>query len=253
MRMTPHCIINAKTSEQLPAAQQLADRYGIPLGEPDQAPILLSLDEMGLALQVRDQPKVSALRVDFVSGQAQHRRLYGGGKGQLIAKAVGLHKYSSPRVLDVTAGLGRDAFVLATLGCQVMMIERSPIIAALLDDGLTRMRAAPELSSLPLSLQHADALLVLENLAEQDYPDVIYLDPMFPERIKSAAVKKEMMMLRAAVGDDQDAHALWQLALTRAKKRVVVKRSKLAPTFAGREPTLVLRGKSSRYDIYVVT
>jgi 16S rRNA (guanine1516-N2)-methyltransferase len=75
-------------------------------------------------------PKMGAVYVDFVEGKARHRRQFGGGKGQDIAKAIGLHKFKNPRVIDATAGLGREAFVLASLGCHLTLLERSPIIHA---------------------------------------------------------------------------------------------------------------------------
>ena len=67
-----------------------------------------------------------------------HRRQFGGGKGQMIAKAVGIKGGIKPQILDATAGLGKDAFVLATLGCEMTLLERSPIIHQLLQDGIER-------------------------------------------------------------------------------------------------------------------
>ena len=82
----------------------------------------------------------TAIYVDFVEGELAHRRKFGGGKGQMIAKAVGLNKGFVPTILDATAGLGADAFVLASLGCEVKMIERSPLARLLLADGLERAK-----------------------------------------------------------------------------------------------------------------
>lgn len=199
-------------------------------------------------------PKQKPILVDFTSNAHNFRRLHGGGKGQPIAKAIGLKTYSLPiTVVDATAGLGSDSFVLACLGCQVHMIERSNTIAQLLADGLKRLQASgliPEVCE-RLSLTQGQAGDRLLQLASENYPDVIYLDPMFPEREKSGSVKKEMMMLREVVGDDQDASRLLSIALTVAKKRVVVKRSKLAPSLEGPLPTTVLKGKANRFDIYI--
>ena len=83
--------------------------------------------------------------MDFVEGAVAHRRKFGGGRGQSIAKAVGLKSGAMPTVVDATAGLGRDAFVLASLGCKVTLIERSPVVAALLQDGLARAAQDPEI------------------------------------------------------------------------------------------------------------
>lgn len=196
--------------------------------------------------------KFNPIYVDFLHGKSAHRRKYGGGKNQLIARAVGA-TYGSPtkqplHVLDVTAGLGQDAFVLACLGCKVHMLERSPIIGALLEDGLKRAKTDLEFKDIVLTLTITDAIEYLK-ITKTQY-DVIYLDPMFPARTKSALVKKEMRILREIVGEDLDAKELLKLALTKAK-RVVVKRPRLAPIIPGPEPTLKFTGKSSRFDVYL--
>lgn len=244
-------MIVAENPALLMAATKWSERLGIPIVNDSLSEVLLAVTQQGLVCSLSSQPKLKPLRVDFVAGQAAHRRQYGGGRGQLIARAVGLAKSPSATVLDVTAGLGRDAFVLASLGATVSMIERSPIVAALLEDGLNRYQQACPDDGLPLTLQCVDALDYLKQLPEAAYPDVIYCDPMFPDRTKSAAVKKEMLILRELVGEDPDAAELLALALQRAKKRVVVKRSKLAPALEGPEPDVVYLGKSSRFDMYL--
>ncbi|KPQ20931.1 class I SAM-dependent methyltransferase [Halomonas sp. HL-93] len=195
------------------------------------------------------------LSVDFVTGRAAHRRQFGGGRGQLIAKACGLSKGVSPNVVDATAGLGRDAFVLASLGASVLMIERVPAIAALLDDGLTRAANTAETAPIAarMTFRHGDAAQALAMLvADAAFdPQVIHLDPMFPHREKSALVKKEMRLFRALAGDDDDAPRLLEAALDVATHRVVVKRPRKAPPIAGPTPQHTLQGKTSRYDMYV--
>lgn len=205
-----------------------------------------------LALQIVGDDAPGPVYVDFVHGAVGHRRQFGGGKNQLIAKAVGI-KSSKEKltVLDVTAGLGRDAFVLASLGCDVLMCERSSIIYQLLQDGLRRAEKETWFSKLNLKLIHADAMDYLNSL-QDSIPDVIYIDPMFPEKTKSALVKKEMRVLREVVGDDVDAAELLSLALTKAKKRVVVKRSRLALALTNQMPSHQYAGKTGRYDVYVI-
>ena len=107
------------------------------------APFALVLTESRLELRKLDEPKLGAVYVDFVEGAVAHRRKFGGGRGQSIAKAVGLKSGAMPTVVDATAGLGRDAFVLASLGCKVTLNERSPVVGALLQDGLTRAGQDP--------------------------------------------------------------------------------------------------------------
>ncbi|TBL57379.1 16S rRNA (guanine(1516)-N(2))-methyltransferase, partial [Klebsiella oxytoca] len=91
-----------------------------------------------LELRKQDEPKLGGIYVDFVAGTMAHRRKFGGGRGEAVAKAVGIKKDYLPDVVDATAGLGRDAFVLASIGCNVRMVERHPVVAALLEDGLKR-------------------------------------------------------------------------------------------------------------------
>lgn len=197
----------------------------------------------------------SRIAVDFVSGANQYRRLHGGGRGQPVAKAVGLKAGNIiPSVFDCTAGLARDAFVLAALGCPVHLCERSPLVHALLQDGLQRAGAVADAALreivLRMTLVPGDAMAHLASLDEAAKPDVIYLDPMFPERRKRAAVKKDMAAFHALVGADEDAAALLPLALQQARCRVVVKRPRHAPYLADEKPGLVLEGESTRFDIY---
>ncbi len=206
----------------------------------------------GLQLIIHDNEQYYTYFVDFLSPKSEYRRLHGGGRHQLIAKAVGIKPKQSLKVLDVTAGFGQDAYVLACLGCEMTLLERSNIIYRLLEDGIIRARENPEFQKLKMELINIDALDYLNKLGEKNCPDVIYVDPMFPSRQKSALVKKEMRMLKAVVGEDSEADQLLTYALKKAKKRVVVKRPKLAPPLEGKEPDIVYKGKSSRFDVYIV-
>jgi len=190
---------------------------------------------------------------DFVAGSLGFRARHGSRNKEPLARAVGLKGANIPTVLDVTAGLGRDAFVLATLGCHVCLVERSPIIAALLRDGIARALADPDTGAAAqrMQLQVGDAAAVMRQLAEHERPDAIYLDPMYPQRGKSALVKKEMRVLRALVGEDLDAPQVLEAALRAARKRVVVKRPRLAASLPGIAPSHTLLGSTTRFDIYL--
>jgi len=236
-----------------PLASQLATYLDIPLVTTEPSTdLVLAYDKQGLHIYPSDG-RSGSVRVDFTSGKSRHRRLYGGGKSQQIAKAVGVQGTIKPSVLDVTAGLGEDAFVLASLGCQVQLVERHPVVRALLADGLQRLQADLEMAQLgrQLDLLAGDALSVLQSWQHKPVPQVIYLDPMFPHTGKSAQVKKAMALFRTLVGADTDADMLLQPALDLASHRVVVKRPRLAPNLAGQEPTYQLSGKANRFDIYV--
>jgi 16S rRNA (guanine1516-N2)-methyltransferase len=201
-----------------------------------------------LSLANGEAVKQVPVSVDFTSGAARHRQQYGGGRSQAIARAVGLHQRRSLSVLDATAGLGRDAFVLASLGATVYLLERHPVVRLLLSDGLARARTSGD----PVF----DRMMLLDGSMDQlsldTAPDVVYLDPMFPERRSKAAVKKDMAMFHQLVGADLDADTLLAPALNLAQRRVVVKRPRVAPVLAAREPNLALTGKSSRFDIYTL-
>lgn len=221
------------------------------LATQGEAEFALQIGEAGLQFVELGPLAAGPVRVDFVEGAVAHRRLFGGGAGQMIAKAVGIQTGVRPQVLDATAGLGRDAFVLAELGCCVTLIERQPLIAALLENGLQRALAdcevAPIVTRMHLLCGNA---ITLMTTWEDEPPQVIYLDPMFPHRDKSALVKKEMRLFRPLAGNDDDAPALLAAALKLATHRVVVKRPRKAPAIAGEKPGYVLEGKSSRFDIY---
>lgn len=189
-------------------------------------------------------PDYEPLFIDFCSKQFLYREQFGGGFNEALAKAC-LAK-TRPSIMDVTAGLGRDAYLLASLGAHVQMIERHPVIHALLADALKRLAQTAE--PLALTLQAGDSQAVLSTLAEQ--PDVIYIDPMHPPRKKSALVKKEMRILRQLVGEDMDKAALITQALGCAKKRVVVKWPAKQPSVIAKPPTFSYPGKSIRFDVY---
>ncbi len=231
-------------------ATQLAAAFHLPIIDTPTASLLLYLT--GERLELRDMgTKMGAIYVDFVGGALGYRRHHGGGRKQSLAKAVGLKHGATPTVLDVTAGLGRDAFIIADLGCHVKMVERSPVIAALLHNGLQRAQQAPKTATLikeRLQLIYDDAQHYLSQQSTQ--PDVIYLDPMYPHRNKSALIKKEMRILRAVVGDDLDAPCLLKAALVCAKQRVVVKRPKLAPTLDETVPNFCIKSENTRFDVY---
>ncbi|QEY70395.1 class I SAM-dependent methyltransferase [Pseudomonas denitrificans (nom. rej.)] len=246
----PRIVVQALAPAWQAAAEQWAQRLGLPLGEGD-ADFALQLGDDGLQLLQLGPDSPGPVRVDFLEGSAAHRRQFGGGAGQMIAKAVGIQQGVRPHVLDATAGLGKDAFVLATLGCEMDLTERQPIIAALLEDGLARAAGDFEVGAIVARMRLLQGNSIERMTAwEGEAPQVIYLDPMFPHREKSALVKKEMRLFRPLVGDDLDAPALLEAALKLASHRVVVKRPRKAPIIEGGKPSYSLEGKSSRYDIY---
>ncbi|MBC7905381.1 MAG: class I SAM-dependent methyltransferase [Rhodospirillaceae bacterium] len=191
------------------------------------------------------------LTIDFVGGAVGHRFRSSGGHSQALHKAVGFSHGNIPTIIDATAGLGRDAFLLATMGAQVTLLERSPEVYALLRDGLERASAAgPDYAAIVarMTLIHGDAKVLLPGMQT----DVVVVDPMHPPRKNSALVKKEMRVLRQLVGPDLDAFELMQAALACARKRVVLKWPLRADPLPGLpKPSHQIIGKTTRYDVFM--
>jgi 16S rRNA (guanine1516-N2)-methyltransferase len=166
-----------------------------------------------------------------------------------IVKAVG----EARTVVDATAGLLGDAFLLAVAGFEVTAIERSALVYLLAKDGLERaerdVRRA-ELLGGRLKVVHADAREWLAKRAgTAEAPDAVVIDPMFPpKKKKSALPRKEMVALREAVGTDLDAAELLAAARACARQRVVLKRGDDAPELA--KPDWSIEGTTVRFDAW---
>ena len=165
---------------------------------------------------------------------------------------MGFRAGKTPTVIDATAGLGRDAFLLASLGAQVTLIERSPEMHDLLVDGMERaLQAGGDFADIVgrMTLLHGDAKDLLPGLAGE----AILIDPMHPPRKNSALVKRELRQVRDIVGTDTDAAQLVRVALEQATKRVVLKWPAKADPIAGvRKWDHQIIGKSTRYDVFMV-
>lgn len=241
----------AVTADLQPAAEILAQQLKLPFTRQYDAAYsyLLMLTPEYIGLQKMGD-KSSPVYVDFASPKMQIRQQQASTRQEALARAFGIKKNHPAQVVDATAGLGRDSFILATLGVEVILLERSPIIYTLLQDGIARAHQQPalKLTMEKLQLRQTDAIAWLKNTKQADF---IYLDPMFPLRKKSALVKKEMRFFHDIVEDKNDAEALIQTAIACATKRVVVKRPRLADFLAQCSPDFSLLGNSSRFDVYV--
>lgn len=245
----------ARDGGQAEAAAALAKQLDLELtGDSATAPALeLCLTARRLELRFR-QARIGPVCADFCEPAAWRRLARAGPRAEPLARAAGLRRGESLRVLDATAGLGRDASLLAWLGAEVLAIERHPVVAALLQDALARAardaRVGPALVA-RLHVLHAEAHSVLTD-ASRPPPDVVLLDPMYPTAGRHAAPRKELALLRQLVGADEDAAELLDLALSVARRRVVVKRPVQAPPLGGREPHHRLPGASTRFDVHLV-
>lgn len=232
-------------------ADELVRRVG---GHRTTAPprdgLFLSLEHDGLALIDAAATPPLRLRVDFLAGrlgwrlrQARHRR-------EALGHACDLGRWPESTVLDATAGTGADSALLATLGARVTALERSPVVAALLVDGLRRAADDPRIGArlARLSVHNVEASTWI-----QDHPgayDVICLDPMF-EDTGSAAAAKPMAMLRRLIPPAGDCASLLRQARGSARRRVVVKRHRNAEPLAGVAGDFSITGKSVRFDVYL--
>lgn len=216
--------------------------------EQASADYLLVQTPNGLALSL-PETTLKPFVIDFTEGSWLYRLKHASLRKEAIARAMGIHPDKHPELIDATAGLGRDSFLLASLGFHVTLLERSPIVHALLADALNRARLNVKLAPMVdrMQLHCVDAC---DFLARQQC-DIVYLDPMFPARAKSAQVKKEMVILQNLLGKAADTEALFAAALTCATRRIVVKRPRLATGLTDLEPSFSLTGKSSRFDVYL--
>ena len=185
-------------------------------------------------------PAGNKFSIDFAGNKKNYAKKKAGMKTELLSKAMGAGRYGK-RILDLSAGLGIDAVFLAQLGYSVTAVERNPLIFLALQEAV----AAVELD-LKFEFGEAHDFANLET-------DVIYFDPMFPEKQKSALPRQEMVFFKAMVGSDNDADAVLQKAVaSRSAKRVVVKRPLKAPLLGNLKPQSAVAGKLVRFDIYGV-
>ena len=170
---------------------------------------------------------------------------------ELLVRAARIRGVESPTVVDATAGLGEDSLLLAAAGFSVTMFERDSAIAALLRDALARAADEPQLAGIVerMTLVEGDSVAGLRELSVP--PDVVFLDPMFPERTKSAAVKKKFQLLHHLERPCEDEEGLLAAALSACPRKVVVKRPPKGPWLAGVKPSHSLAGKAVRYDVIV--
>lgn len=188
---------------------------------------------------------------DFLGGAVRHRLLYGGGRKQDLPKAVGMKNGKSPSIIDATAGQGKDAFLLASLGATVTLIERADIMHTMLADALAAAQKAGGIYSEicgRMTLIHGDAIELLPQLTAE----VVYIDPMHPPRKKSALVNGDMQKIQEIVGTDPDQKTLIETALETASNRVVLKWPAKAARLVGlRVPSHQIIGKTISFDVFM--
>ena len=279
-------IVVPLSDEAVQRACLLAERLGwdlAPCAEPVVAlgAVVLRVGASDLSLGTSDGAIVRAATA-ALQGDARP------GK-DLLRRAIGAVERGA-YVLDATAGLGRDGFLVASRGLDVVMLERVPVVALLLEDALEQgasgalgAHAAGSVARVRLvigdAIEHLDDSLrevpqavrpaAVEPSARCNEarrygadtlnpsafvplgrPAVVMIDPMYPDRGKTALPAKGMALFRTLVGKDEDADRLLRAAIRAATRRVVVKRPLRAAPLAGLTPSGSIRGSTIRWDIY---
>lgn len=255
--MLPFIAIHWTSDEDEKEALQLSKNLCIPTSQEtiEALDYYLELKQGQLFLTPlhKQLPCSKPFTVDFTKSSIDYRRQKSTVKNEAIARALGLNTTTQTTVIDATAGWGTDAFLLASLGCEVLMLEKTPIIATLLkyglEYGLKNEKISETLSR--LSLRQADSITYIENINSDTKPDVIYCDPMFPATDKTALVKKDMQIIQQLTHSPEADDRLLSVSLLKAKKRVVIKRPNSAPFLNNMPPSHQVRGKKYRFDIYV--
>ena len=213
------------------------------LGEKER---FLRLDEKGLTLV---EGKLE-LRGDFrqllpriQGGHLQHEKLLRAAR----SKDLPAH----PLAVDATAGLGEDAFILASGGYSVVLCEYNPVIAALLADALERAGKDPELAQIAsrMTLAAGSSIDFLNRMDKK--PDLVYLDPMFPAKQKSGISKKKLQLFQKLEMPCSREEELMEAALAAGPERIIVKRPVKGQALAGKKPSHSIGGKKIRFDCYV--
>ena len=242
---TTECVLVCAAPERLEEAHALSERLGLALADAlEENAAALVLDAEGLSLRRGSL----SVRGDFAHmlprTRAQNLR------GELLVRAArGRGGERTLSVVDATAGLGEDAFLLAAAGHRVQLFERDPVIAAMLRDALSRAAEDPELRKITgrMTLTEGDSVAGLRSLAAA--PDVVVLDPMFPERKKSGLIGKKLQLLQVLERPCAEEEALLQAAIDAGPAKIIIKRPLKGPFLAGRKPSYSLTGKAIRYDV----
>ena len=232
-------------------AIKLAQRSGRPLVAPTETrfPFLLACTARGLELRQTGANAPGPLHIDFAGGRMQQRIRTSGIRSPL-PRALGLKPGHRPQVVDATAGLGQDGFLLAALGCRVILVERALPLYLLLEEALQRALAHPATAEAAdrVALIHGDACTWLEQASPLE---AVYLDPMYPARRRHALSAKGMQMLQRLVGRDEDAGELLSAARRSCGGRAVVKRPMRAGPLDGQRPDFSVRAGKTRFDVYL--
>lgn len=250
-RITAVCIQGKKVDTD--RARRLAERFNTELTDrlpEDENAMFFVVDRTGVSFRAAGME----LKGDFTrllprvtGGHLQHEILLKAAKQDFTDSKTG------PRAVDATAGLGEDSFILAAGGYTVEMFEHNPVTAVLLADALNRAKRSSELKDIAarMSLREGDSKELLSGIGY--VPDLIYLDPMFPEKKKSAETKKKLQMLHCIEMPCSDENELLQTAMQLKPSRIIIKRPPEGPFLAGIVPTYSVTRKAVRFDCITIS
>ncbi len=232
---------------QFENAEYIAKKFSLPLIEQlsSDSQFYITSSQHLLQLAHHQYPKSKPFHIDFQQPELLRRAKF--FNQELLYKALGLKKMKQASIIDATAGFGTDAFLMSQMSSTpVLMIERCPIIALLLEQALRNWQKPNNLQIIA-----SDSIQFLEQIPTDERPDIIHIDAMYPHRKKSALNVLPLRLLRELVGDDNDAEKLFDIALSTAKNKVIVKRPLNADNIDSSKPNYIIKSKVIRYDIYL--
>ena len=249
----PQIVIAYSDSEPTTVENSLAQLLKLELCQHQQIDgdvieFYLFIDENGLALQAVTNPAPGPLRVEF---SKLHKRIADALLNQNLLKACGVRKANRPSVLDATAGLGTDSFLLTAAGCCVEALEVNPIVYALLSDGIERYKQLGRQEQELISRLKIRNENFLNTKVGGERFQVVYLDPMFPAKSKTAQAKKDMAYVQNLIGKNSQSEKMFEVAKELAQERVVVKRAKSSPNITETQADITFKGSRSRFDVYL--
>ncbi len=230
-----------KQGGQLEKASALANKLFLPVSDIPGKGLNVVFDADGVSLEGYDLK----YRGDFTE---MLHRLTGGRLQHEMLSHIARTKKENPTAIDATAGMGTDSIIFAACGYDVTMFEQNPVIAALLKDAMQRARKHPELSEIVsrMTLIEGDSIELMPKIPFS--PDIIYLDPMFPERRKSGLINKKLQLIQKLEHPCYEGEALLNAAISLNPEKIIIKRPLKGENLAGKTPSYTIKGKAIRYD-----
>lgn len=244
--MKTEVVICIKKGGDSNLAQSLANRINVPITEKEGEHLTIMFDSKGVSLSgygLCYQGDFENMLRRVSDGRLQH---------EMLVKAVKSTSDTKLTAIDATAGMGEDAFLIAAYGYDVTLHEQNPVIAVLLKDAIRRAKKHPELKEIAsrMHLVEGDSVELLSKRVDE--VDLIYLDPMFPQRQKTGLINKKLQLIQKLEPPCSTEQDLFMAAEGAHPSKIIVKRPLKSPHLAGKKPNYMLEGKAIRYDCYVL-